>query len=118
MASNISNYTANDYVYSAGFLTEKGIEILLMRKASQINPFGFNNGYGFKIGRVELLYENPSVGGGTIFSYKSSLGGKFRLDYHGINYYGNTTHFHTNYWGFSSSPHRSLNPFFWGQPIK
>ena len=118
LVSNIPNYTANDYAYGAGFLAEKGLEVFLLRKASQVNPFGINNGYGFKIGRTEFMYSNPNAGGGTIFSYKSLSGGKFRLDYHGFGSRGKTTHFHTNYWGYSNSPHRSINPFYFGRPIK
>ncbi|WP_147367641.1 hypothetical protein [Chryseobacterium sp. AG363] len=117
---NIPNYTANDYSYGAGYLTEKAAEAIILKEASQINPFGIRGGYGFKIGKVEFLYSNPSVGGGTIFSYVSSTNNKFRLDYHGLPSLnkGNTLHFHTNYWGYTNSPHRSLNPFRWGQPIK
>ncbi|WP_262511491.1 RHS repeat-associated core domain-containing protein [Chryseobacterium rhizosphaerae] len=117
---NVPNYTANDYSYAAGYLTEKAAEAIILKEASQINPFAFRGGYGFKIGRVELLYSNPSVGGGTIFSYVSSTNKKFRLDYHGLPSLnrGKTLHFHTNYWGYTNSPHRSVNPFRWGQPIK
>lgn len=121
VASNIPNYTTNDYVYGAGFVSEKVLEALILKKVSKINPFSINGGYGFKIGNsMEFMYSNPSVGGGTIFSYQSTLGGKFRLDYHGIPKArkGPTLHFHTNYWGYSASPHRSLNPFSLGKPIK
>ena len=85
-----------------------------------IKWFGINGGYGFKIGRTEFMYANPNVGGGTIFSYVSKTGHKFRLDYHKIPNLnkGNIWHFHTNYWGLSNSPHRSLNPFYFGKPIK
>ncbi|WP_317173858.1 RHS repeat-associated core domain-containing protein [Chryseobacterium culicis] len=120
ITSNIPNYNSNDYSYGAGYLTEKAAEAIILREAAEINPFGFRGGYGFKIGKVEFLYSNPSVGGGTIFSYVSSTNNKFRLDYHGLPSLnkGNTLHFHTNYWGYTNSPHRSLNPFRWGQPIK
>ncbi|MCW1961287.1 RHS repeat-associated core domain-containing protein [Chryseobacterium viscerum] len=120
ITSNIPNYTSNDYSYGAGYLTEKAAEAIILREAAEVNPFGFRGGYGFKIGKVEFLYSNPSVGGGTIFSYVSSTNNKFRLDYHGLPSLnkGNTLHFHTNYWGYTNSPHRSLNPFRWGQPIK
>ncbi|GAF04808.1 hypothetical protein [Saccharicrinis fermentans] len=118
VGKGIPSYTANDYAFGAGFVAEKGLEIVLLRKASQVNPFGINNGYGFKIGRTEFMYANPNAGGGMIFSYKSLSGGKFRLDYHGFGSRGRTTHFHSNYWGYSNSPHRSINPFYFGQPIK
>ncbi|WP_157859461.1 DUF6443 domain-containing protein [Chryseobacterium angstadtii] len=119
-ANDAPEYTTNDYAYGAGFITEKAAEAIILKKVSQVNPFGINGGYGFKIGRTEFLYANPSVGGGTIFSYASSSGGKFRIDYHGLPSInrGNTLHFHSNYWGFSNSPHRSLNPFNFGKPIK
>ncbi|WP_284464740.1 DUF6443 domain-containing protein [Chryseobacterium sp.] len=119
IASNAPNYTTNDYAYGAGFLTEKAVETVVFKKASEINPFGINGGYGFKVGRTEFLYSNPSVGGGTIFSYKSSTGGKFRLDYHGLPTLNRSTtlHFHSNYWGYSNSPHRSLNPLRFGKTI-
>lgn len=96
MVSNIPNYTSNNYAYGAGYLTEKGVELLILKKVSQVNPLGINNGYSFKIGRTEFLFSNPSVGGETIFSYKSS-GGTFRLNHHGSKAKGNTPHFHTNY---------------------
>ncbi|MBB6369652.1 RHS repeat-associated protein [Chryseobacterium shigense] len=114
------DYTTNDYAYGAGFISEKAVEAVVFKKVSQVNAFGINGGYGFKIGRTEFLYANPSVGGGTIFFYASSTGGKFRLDYHGLPSLnrGNTLHFHSNYWGFSNSPHRSINPFYFGKPIK
>lgn len=49
-----------------------------------------------------------------------SNGGKVRLDFHGLPSLGrgNTFHFHTNYWGYSNSPHRSLNPFRFGPTTK
>ncbi|KFF25286.1 hypothetical protein IW16_14805 [Chryseobacterium vrystaatense] len=117
---NISPQLAGLYAYGAGFMTEKALEILVLKKTSQINPFGINGGYGFKVGRTEFLYANPSVGGGTILSYGSPTGGKFRLDYHGLPSLnrGTTLHFHSNYWGLSNSPHRSINPFYLGKPIK
>ena len=96
------------------------VALPLIKGASLIkfNPFGIKNGVGVKAGRFEFMYENPNAGGGTIFSYKSPNGYKFRLDYHGFHDYGRTLHFHTNYWGFSNSPHRSLDVFFFGVPIK
>ena len=119
LAAALPDATSYDYGYGAGFVSEKLVEAFILRQASRVNPFGFNNGYGFKIGRTEFLYENPSVGGGTIFSYKSLSGGKFRLDFHRLPSLnrGNTLHFHTNYWGYTNSPHRSLNPFYFGRPI-
>lgn len=81
--------------------------------------FRANAGYGYRVGNFELMYMNTRTNGGTIFSYESSIGKKFRLDYHnfGTNP-ANVPHFHTNYWGLSNSPHRSLNPFRFGKPIK
>ncbi|MFZ4931105.1 DUF6443 domain-containing protein [Chryseobacterium sp. Mn2064] len=90
VSRNISNYTANDYSYGAGYLTEKAAEAIILKEASQINPFGLRGGYGvfgkngLKIGgyKVEALYQDRS-GGGTIFSMKSNVqgGNLLRWDY-------------------------------------
>ncbi|WP_413541850.1 RHS repeat-associated core domain-containing protein [Chryseobacterium viscerum] len=92
ITSNIPNYTSNDYSYGAGYLTEKAAEAIILKEASQINPFGLRGGYGvfgkngLKIGgyKVEALYGNgPGVPGGTIFSMKSNIqgGNLLRWDY-------------------------------------
>ena len=55
-----------------------------MPKAIESKIFSANNGYGVKIGNnIEMFYRNPNAAGGaggTIFSYKGSLG-KFRIDW-------------------------------------
>lgn len=55
-------------------------------------------GYGYKLGEhTEILYRNPNVGGGTIFSYlsKSTI---FRLDAHFVNYQASSKFkFHYHY---------------------
>ena len=66
-----------------------------------------------------MYMQHANTNGGTIFSYKSFSGNKFRLDYHNFGTSSsNILHFHTNFKGLSNSPHRSLSPFKFGQPIK
>lgn len=81
--------------------------------------FRANGGFGYQVGNFEMMYMHANTNGGTIFSYKSFSGKKFRLDYHNFGTSSsNILHFHTNFKGLSNSPHRSLNPFKFGQPIK
>jgi RHS repeat-associated protein len=124
---NIPNMSAYEMGYDLGYGTEKLAESILLSKgagaAARFLNFGANGGYGVsmslgRLGKFEFMYRNPSVRGGTLFSYKSVTGGKFRLDFHSFSTRGRTLHFHTNYGGYSASPHRSLNPMRFGQPIK
>ena len=90
-------------------------------KIKKAVSFEANAGYGYQLGRFELMYKNPRADGGTILSYKAKSGKGFRIDYHkimGVNDGKKVSHFHTNYFGLSTTPHRSFNFATFGQPIK
>ena len=85
--------------------------------------FEGNGGYGYQIGKFELMYKNPRAGGGTILSYKGKSGKNFRIDYHrikGVNKEKKILHYHTSYNGLPLGVHRriSFNFATFGQPIK
>lgn len=87
--------------------------------ATKFLSFKANGGYGYQLGNFEMMYMRANTNGGTIGSYKSFSGKKFRLDYHNFGSSpSNILHFYTNFKGLSNSPHRTLNPFKFGQPIK
>jgi len=118
-----ANQVAYDFTYGAWSSVATAGAIKGVGGTVRFLNFGANSGYGVpmnlgRLGKFEFMYRNPSVKGGTIFSYQSVSGGKFRLDFHSFSSRGRTLHFHTNYGGYTSSPHRSLNPFRFGQPIK
>jgi RHS repeat-associated protein len=85
-------------------------------------PKNSHFGYGYKIGKFDFMYKNPSVDGGTIVAYKGTF--KFRVDFHHIDSKvtgwsrSRIWHYHTSYGGRSNSVHRSLSPFHFLKPIK
>lgn len=75
--------------YSVGTATSKAIE-KIMPKIVESPAFGVRDGWGIKIGstskpnigKIDMFYRNPKVGGGTIFSFNNSEGiSKFRIDW-------------------------------------
>jgi len=83
-AAEIAGTTYDVAVISADIYAGKVILEALMPQIIDSKIFSANNGYGIQIGKsIEILYRNPNAAGGpggTIFSYKGSLG-KFRIDW-------------------------------------
>jgi len=66
------------------------VTVLTYGLSKGIDPmdiFSANNGWGFnRYGRINLLYENPRVNGGTFINIRNSAGEKiFRIDWDPIN---------------------------------
>ncbi len=84
IAGGIYDATVTSANLYAGAVNLKQYVPKYMPKVIDSKIFSINNGYGFKVGKnIELLYQNPNAAGGpggTIFSYKGSLG-KFRIDW-------------------------------------
>jgi len=84
VVKNIPNYNSNDYVFGAGFATEKIFEYYLtgkvLSKANYTLNFNLNDGWGLfgkkglNIGnyKIEALYRNASGEGGTYLSIKEA----------------------------------------------
>lgn len=70
------------------------------------------------MGKFEFMYKNPKVEGGTILSYKSSGGNKFRIDLHRVGNRENIIHYHTNYFNLPLSTHRSFSLTNFGKAVK
>lgn len=79
---NIPSYGSNDYIYAAGFATEKGAEYLLaegaLSKGNLALEFKLNKGFGLfgenglkiKNYRIDALYKSGRTNGGTYLSVK------------------------------------------------
>jgi len=99
LVSNIPNYTANDYAYGAGFATEKGLEILLLKKVS--GEFQSISG-GFRMPRFDLRFQshthsiNPISGRG--------ISGSSPISHFNINKF-HIIYNPKNWSGWSNNPH-------------
>jgi hypothetical protein len=71
-------------------IARKAIHVGDRVKSVALKAFEGHGGYGYKIGKkMEVIYKNPKVKGGTILSYKGK-GKKFRIDWdskHGLHYH-------------------------------
>ena len=80
--TDIPNYTAANYQYGTGFVLEKGLEFLVVKKAGGALSFKLNNGWGLfgekglnvRGYKIEALHSDQS-GGGTLFSLKQNVNG-------------------------------------------
>lgn len=118
-ADYLNNLVEGSATYAPfGYIASDASVIQATTKTKQFLSFESNGGYGVKMGKFEFMYKNPKVEGGTILSYKSSGGNKFRIDLHRVGNRENIIHYHTNYFNLPLSTHRSFSLTNFGKAVK